>query len=359
MKDTPQITVVTNIYPTETSPHLGTFVRNAANGLIENGWTINILTRSDSHHSKAFSYFVFYISTIKTLAKNPNIAYVHYVSHSILPVIIAKIIRPKIIIVLHFHGSDAFPEESEGTLRRSLKYAMCKLALHMANATICPSEKFKENLISRFSAKHQQIHVNESGGVSHKLFNQQNQGIRRKYSSSYVGRYISGKGAEDAASIFSILSRSQENLNFLMVGDGPKRQLIEEIISDSRPDSINAYPLVAQELLPPLLNECETLIFPSTRSGESLGLIWIEASFCGALPLILKNGITETLLPNNLAEKIACKDLNEMTEKLLHFTNNHIDRYLTAQALKEYLLPKYSSEAVCYRLSEILKTLTK
>ena len=108
-----KILIVSNMYPSNKYPAYGTFVRNFCEQLTELGinYDLSVMHKSANKVSKIWRYFYFYVKTlIKCLNGEYDIIYVHYASHSSIPVIIAKKLNRKLKVYTNGHGSDIVPE---------------------------------------------------------------------------------------------------------------------------------------------------------------------------------------------------------------------------------------------------------
>ena len=104
----------------------------------------------------------------------------------------------------------------------------------------------------------------------------------------FVGRLDVGKGWDVLLDAFHSLNQDGtfDDLSLLVVGDGKERSQFEErVVKYGLSDKIVHYPLLPQEKLNLIYNAIDVFCFPTTRKGESLGLVGLEAMACGA-PII-------------------------------------------------------------------------
>jgi len=309
-----QIALITNLYPSPERPHFGTFVRNAHESLSARGWNVELHALSQGSNA-ASAYARFYWRAFKNLVRFKGVAYVHYVSHSALPVIAAKALNWRLRIVPHYHGSDAFPEAHEGIGRRTIKKLVCSLANYCSESIVVPSADFGERVRSAFSYA-KPIFVSPSGGVDASVFHVGNKDDRR-FTAGFAGRLIAGKGAVVAARVLRDMLDKNASASAIVIGDGEeKASVASALIGLRQQDRLEMTGFLPQDELAARFREVQILLFPSDRKGESLGLVWIEAALCGAVPLVMANGVTEKLIPASLQHQLVCRDEGEMAGKL-------------------------------------------
>lgn len=343
--------VVTNLFPSKEKPYYGTFVKNSSDELAKQGWLVSICALPN-YGKGLFAYLIFYVAAFFMTLKARGLVYVHYVSHSALPVVIAGLINKKVRIVLHYHGSDAFPEESEGFVRILIKRAVCKFSNINSNFIVVPSEIFKVNFANEYSVPSDMVGVSPSGGVDENLF-YVNADWLKKYNVAFVGRFIRGKGALFSARVIDELICCDSSIKALFVGDGEERDEILALVGKYK-TSVDLFGLLSQRELADLFRSTDVILFPSDRKGESLGLVWVEAVFCGAVPIIKNNGLTEYLVPEYIRDHITANDECEFVKKAQFLLNNKKFRYEVWFALSCFLQEKYSKRVVSENLNSLL-----
>lgn len=302
---------VTNLFPTEKQPYFGTFVKNAAEQLSANGWQVSVLSLTN-FGSGLLGYLRFYIQSFKQLVGVEGLVYVHYVSHSSIPVIFASLVNHRLNVVLHYHGSDAFPEKHEGRLRRLLKYIVCKMANRCAVAVVAPSEYFANQLVNKFNLERRTLIVSPSGGVDSLVFYPD---IRRAESQTrrilFAGRLIEEKGCTLAAKAAKTVLAQTKNVHFSFVGSGPLSEQVETLLNDEKNASLCEFsPSVSQKRLADYFRESDYFLFPSIREGESLGLVLVEAMACGCIPIAFDNGAVKEVVGVHADVLVCARDAN-------------------------------------------------
>ena len=284
--------IVSNMYPNERYPYYGTFVKATTKQMIENGINCRLSVMHFSGNSiiKIVNYFHFYLKTfILCLLGRYDYIYVHYASHSSIPVLFAHRLKKNRVIV-NVHGSDVIPD-NENQLKFQ-KYT--KRILSIAEKIVVPSEYFKEIVLEKYNINNPEcIYIYPSGGVNSKVFysydKTKKNSIREKYKISedkyvigYVGRIIDGKGWK---TYIEAISKIDDVVAFF-VGNGPDEELYNKLIEElSLTSKIIKLDLSSQETLCEIYNILDLFVFPTEREGESLGLVAFEAMVCGAIPV--------------------------------------------------------------------------
>lgn len=319
----PPLIILANLYPTDARPAFGTFVKNSADALEEIGWRIRVIHPSDNRQVLV-RYTSFYIRSFFQLLRMHGVVYVHYVSLSAPPALAARVLNRKLTVVLHYHGSDAFPEIGEHSVKGHFKHLINTLANRVAALVVAPSSYFMGKLRNRFSLSGTHCFVSPSGGYDERIFFSP---IKKRSAADniirvmFAGRMIAGKGAETAAHIAVKVSRHFQTfrrLHWTFIGEGPQKDATVAILGpliESRSCAIHSS--LPQADLAQHFREADFVLFPSHREGESLGLVVVEAMACRAIPLALRHGAIPELLEGPHLERITCAEPAQLEELLV------------------------------------------
>ena len=300
-----RVLVISNMYPSKRYPHYGTFVEHTVALMRENGIKVDVVSipKIETKLGKILAYFWLYtISFSRIILLNYNYIYVHYISHSSLPVLIASKFK-KISIISNVHGNDIVPET-----HKDYKYLkLSKKILSISFKIVCPSEYFREILIKNYDINENKIYIYPSGGVDTKLFrkidkiealNKLKLSHDKKYI-GYVSRLEKNKGYDIFLKACSCLHKYDSSLRFIVVGDGDESVKYEKLVDRYHlREYIIKFKLLSQDELVYIYNSLNVFVFPTYRKSESLGLVGLEAMACE----------TVTVLPNSYGPTSYAKD---------------------------------------------------
>lgn len=336
-----RILIVANLYPSVDDPSFGTFVKEFVDKL--GGYLPNyvieksvIQGRASSNIKKIQKYVIFYITTfVKLLFNRYDLVYVHYISHSVPPVVLASKFK-KLPLAFNVHGDDLLVKNKRGVFFLRLAIPL----LNRAKMIVVPSAYFKEVLINRIpNVSIDNIVISPSGGIDKAFF------IRNFYPSScdkelklgYVSRIDEGKGWDVYLKLVKLLIDNGCQVKATIIGLGAQVEAMEKMISDLELQDIVTY-LGAKkhDELPLYYKEFDIFVFP-TLLPESLGLVGIEAmaastpvvgSNIGGLKTFIKDKVNGYLFePGNEYDlfKSVCAFLNlNMSERCKMRENAYI-----------------------------------
>lgn len=289
-----KIHLIANMYPSQSAPNYGVFVKNTEDILLDAGFKVDrtVLLKEKNKVLKLIKYLIYFLKIIwKGLIKKYDITYVHYASHNALPILLLKKLNKNLVIYTNVHGSDVVPE-----VPSQEKYQpYVKKLLNHSNVVITPS-KYYEELVRRKYNLENRIEVFPSGGVNSKTFYQREDkqsaleelNLDRHYQYiGYVSRLDVGKGWDILLKSLKKLNDEQfikkNNIKVIMVGDGKDKEKFEKMVSEYKLENVMIhFPLLPQQKLNAIYNAIDVFCFPTTRTGESLGLVGLEAMACGA-----------------------------------------------------------------------------
>lgn len=304
-----KILVVSNMYPDKRFPSAGIFVKKFCDQLGSSGikYDLSVMAKHVGMPGKLWGYFSFYVLTFfRLMACHYDIVYVHYASHSSVPVLWARRWR-QFVIYTNLHGGDVIPV-TKGQ-KRFHRYTEKVLAL--SEKVIVPSQYFKDYAAKKYGLAEDSVFVYPSGGIDRNIFypcgDEAKATLRRRLKLSpdrktflYAGRITQGKGWDVFLKAVCRLEDMGYQGNYVVAGDGEEAELYLRMVKERRLEhKIEKFPLLPQEKLAELYNVSDVFVFP-TMLEESLGLVAIEAMACGcpvigsnyaALKYYIKNGV--------------------------------------------------------------------
>ena len=277
-----KILLISNMYPSSTDPSYGIFVRNFEVDMLKRGFLFRkaiIKGKGKNTFDKLKKYFRFLLDIYMLVYKKDiNLIYVHYISHSLLPLFpISPFLKKKLVI--NAHGSDLLPQKLLSKIILTINYYTIK----NSSMIVVPSEFFRNIIVDKYN--HSNVIVSPSGGVDPSLFY-----LRKKkcFDSptlvlGYVSRIDEGKGWDVFLNSLAILREVNPTLNIkaVMVGGGAQEFIVQDVIKNLGLESIvNYLGSKPQSELTEILNKIDLFVFP-TMLTESLGLVGLESMACG------------------------------------------------------------------------------
>jgi glycosyltransferase involved in cell wall biosynthesis len=356
------IVVVSNLYPSKDKPYFGTFVKNSVRTLEDNGWDVTVFALP-FYGSGLSGYLKFYTATFIHLLSFDGIVYVHYISHSVLPVLLSLVFNRNFRIVLHYHGSDAFSGVDESITRVFFKLKVCQMANAFAIKFISPSQLFAQRLQKKFGMSEQSLFVSPSGGVNTRTFYPPQTDQKNNTNSVrclFVSRMIPGKGAKEVALIIQQLLTKKDSLRLeaTFIGSGPEQADVKELLARYiKQDRCRIIDASSQAEIASEFRKADIFLFPSFREGESLGLVLIEAIFCGAIPLVTDSGAVREVLPVNTHASLIAPDIKQYKNALTNLINllQDSNKKCRLQEQLQKITPIYEEKSVALALANLMQ----
>lgn len=288
-----RILLVSNMYPSEEFPSYGVFVQNTEAILKAQGFQVDkaVLQKKTSKANKALGYAGHYANIVrKGMSGKYDAIYVHYAAHNAMPLLLLKRLKPSVRIVTNVHGSDVVPEVA--SQEKFQPYV--KQLLEKSTTIITPSHYY-EKLVKEKYGIATPIRIFPSGGVNAEVFypNKENRSQlldrlrldpQFRYF-GYVGRMDVGKGWDHLLNGFARFleehPEERSRTRLIMVGSGKDDAAFFQLRTQLGLDeAVIHFPLMKHAELAAIYNAIELFIFPTTRKGESLGLVGLEAMAC-------------------------------------------------------------------------------
>ena len=294
--------LLSNMYPDETHPSKGVFVRNAELQLTEAGLNVHRIvvknTQTNSGLAKLWAYLIFTATAVIRLMRHSAPVYLHYVAHTGLPLILTQAFRSQRLIA-HAHGGDVISAPHQSKVTRGLKRFLSSRVLGMANTVIVPSQFLADRLVDDYEVPAAKIVIIPSGGVDTDTFHyreRQTKESNEYLRVGYVGRLDKGKGVD---TLIHAIHASKLPIKCKIAGTGSAHDSMLKLITQLKlTDQISVLGSCEQDNLGDLYRNLDFFVFPSALE-ESLGLVGLEARSCGT-PVIgsLKGGMAEDIEPD-------------------------------------------------------------
>lgn len=168
---------------------------------------------------------------------------------------------------------------------------------------IAVSEACRTNLLDRTGCLEEKVSV-IANGLDRAMFKPNTCNyVRKEIKVVFVGRLVFRKGIKTLCEVIRTIlvefPQKFPKISFLIVGDGPKRHLLEVLVSKySLSCRVELTGSVEHDVVPNILRKCD--IFLNCSLTESFGSSLVEAAACGllvvstgvdAIPSLLKNDV--------------------------------------------------------------------
>lgn len=293
-----KVLLLSNMYPSRKTPSFGVFVENIEKNLKEQGLILDkvvITGNSSSKFIKLLKYLRYFISACAALMKGDRTVYLHFISHSGLPILLmSKLVSIKLIS--HAHGGDIIPTAEDSLRIKRFKKVTSGQILKLSDKVIVPSKWFKNYVAQEYEIFKGKIFVSPSGGVDLNVFYSKNRFEKdRCLNIGFAGRLVNGKGAD---TLLRALGKLNSVVKCQFAGAGAERDNLKSLSEELNLSSqVTFHGVFNQRELAVFYRSLDFLIFP-TELEESLGLVGLEAMACGT-PIIapMKAGLTDYFEP--------------------------------------------------------------
>lgn len=366
-----KILLVSNMYPSKEFPSYGVFVKNTETILANEGFQIDraVLHKKTSKLQKVVGYASHYANVVrKGMTGKYDAIYVHYAAHNALPLLMLKKLKPSVQIVTNVHGSDVVPEVASQEKFQS----NVKELLKQSATIITPSQYYKNLVLEKYKVE-TPIRIFPSGGVNDEVFypnKAHNQQLMEHFNLDpnyryfgYVGRMDVGKGWDHLLNGFALFLKEhpelKERVRLIMVGSGKDDEIFfKQKSALGLNESVVHFPLMKHEDLAAIYNIIELFIFPTTRKGESLGLVGLEAMACST-PILASRigGILDYTVEGENGWLFEPGNPEELAKGLAAYEKLSEQQKLQAGQAAFHTAQKYEQKTIQSKLSIIFKEL--
>lgn len=275
---------------------------------------------------------------LSLMAISPKIdTVIYYIGGANLfpPVLMGKLLRKKVVVSVVGSGSECYKKGNAKSyqIQSGLLRIFERLNYSLADKILVETE----SAIGSFDLQKYRNKIFTGGTI----FLDKNRFYLKKDLSGreriigYIGRLDEAKGVCTFLSAIPVLSRTDNDLRFLIGGSGPLYDPIKKILEDERLSEFVSLPgWIPHDMIADYLNDLKILVLPSFSEG--LPTIVLEAMACGTpvlatsvgcVPDIVREGETGFLLDTNSPESIA-----DRIREILHRTD--LDRIAENAKLK-------------------------
>ena len=289
-----RILMLTNMYPSKKYPHYGTFVKNTEDILNSIGFNVDTIkiSKHDNKIIRLLAYILFCLEYFFKAFKNYDYIYIHYISHSSIPVVMFNKLFKKKNIILNVHGNDIIADRGLDFKNRGRSAK----ALKICSKVIVPSSYFKEVLMKNYDVEEDKICIFPSGGIDTSIFDKNisledaKSLVKLDPERHYIGmvsRIERDKGYDVLLKAFNMLSETYKDYDLLIIGSGDEDKYLEDLLDElNLEDRVIRVPFVTQKKLVNYYKAMDLFVLPTKRRSESLSLVGLEA-FASHTPSVI------------------------------------------------------------------------
>src|ERR1700742_500301 len=259
----------------------------------------------------------------RVAAHRPDIIHAHFGASGVEIWPVARALGLPLLITLH--GSDVsisaewFRRGHAGTFMRLYPDRLLKVAAAPNVHFIAISESVKRAAI-RFGIPAEKVTVQYIGLDLAEWQAGRNGVSSRSRRVLFVGRLIECKGCRHLVEAFSELSKTMQEAELVIIGDGPLRKELEELAGGSGA-SIRFLGATQHDEVKAQLAQARVLCLPSISlpngQAEGLGMVLLEAQAVG-VPVVVYNtgGVSEAVSDGETGYVVPEKAQSELTDRL-------------------------------------------
>jgi glycosyltransferase involved in cell wall biosynthesis len=308
------ILMLSNMYPSAKYPNYGVFVRNLYNALDKQLPMRKVVLYKHVGKARKIAAYLSYFtrSFFAVMSPKTQVVFISYASYNAFPTLVARALGRRPLIITNLHGSDVTTESS---FAQKMNFLTAKIIKH-SDLVIVPSQSFKD--MSERKYGYSGAVISPSGGVDTTYFKPQNvQKDPSKLEIGYISRIDANKGWDVTLQAVAKLAPQMPNLHVTMVGGGVSEADCAQMIKDLHLEKVvTRIKMLPQKDLLGQYSKLDLLVFPGagTATGESLGLVGLEAMACGVpvlganlggIATYVKEGVNGMLFDRHSADSLA------------------------------------------------------
>jgi len=217
-----------------------------------------------------------------------------------------------------------------------------KWTLNTADKIICYTEEEKEKLIRILNINESKIAVIPNGIDTNQFYPASRDHAADTINLLWVGRFVKGKGVEYVVQAMGILVKERPNLHLTLVGEGPERGCIRELIESlGLGDNVSIIDFVPYNKMPGVFQDSDIFVLPSLHEGVPRTVL--EAMSCG-LPVVISDFSHLRDLIDGGGLMFPKKDVQALVDNLRILISDDDKRAKMGQKAREKIVREYSWE---------------
>jgi len=179
-------------------------------------------------------------------------------------------------------------------------------------------------------------------------------GVKKRYV-TFIGRLSYIKGFDLFLKIIEKIYKKNQNIEFLVVGDGPLEYMLH---SFKKRIPIRHYHRVPYEKMIEIYNQSKILLISSRYEGMPSTML--EAMACGTQVVASKiGGIPEVIKDENYGFLFDINNLREVSEICLKLIGNEKKGITSSKKIREYVKKNFSWEIITEKMIRVYNDLIK
>lgn len=276
-----KILFLNNGYPTTFNPQYTTYAQTIAKCLRKAGCDVDLLVirynRKMTLFYKLIKYIIYWFRALFVNLKKYDVVYVNHLPF-VWPILLNRGLKEK-RVYMHWHGEELVSKT--WFIRTTLVFIRTKAHLYKH---IVPSCYFKRKLIDILSIPSELIEVSPSGGVDTDLFAPYNEfKDNNTFVIGFSGALTTNKGADVLLELIRTKKDIEQSINkkviFKVINYGGEASHYIPLLQKAT-DDIEVVEKMPKRNMPLFYDSVLLLLLSSIRTGESLGLVVLEAMSC-------------------------------------------------------------------------------
>ncbi len=242
----------------------------------------------------------------------------------------------------------------------------------MADRIVCVSRATKEECIKR-GVQQDKIKVIPNGINDEIYINEDKRILRKEFEKKFkinlndkkvllsVGRLMKRKGIHwFVYEVIPLILEEFKNFIYLIVGAGPMKNRIEEIIKEKKLENrVVLFGKIDDRELKLIYNICDIFIMPNIhieRDFEGFGIVAIEAASC-KVPVVASciEGITDALMDGKIGSLVISLDAIKFSREILKLLKDDELRRKKGEEARKLVINNFLWEKVIREYGELLE----
>lgn len=234
---------------------------------------------------------------------------------------------------------------------------IAKWTLNAADAVLCYTDEEKKELINLLDIDEKKILIIPNGVNLGIFYPSSSELENHRPTLLWIGRIVKGKGVHFLIQATSLILREIPNIRLKLIGDGPEKQKIRELIKKlNLEDVISISDYINYQNLPDIYRESDIFILPSMNEGVPKTVL--EAMACGK-PIVISDFSHLRELISDSGLMFQKGDIDALAGAILKLMNNETLRKEYGKNARNKIIKKYSWDNTVEKTTEIMMQFVK